>query len=146
MDRVPSETSNEIQLKPESLYKNGIEFREHENLFQEPAANIASLQAELLDFSNIVTVDDAEQISRHQETALKDAQIPDFSLVVAGSEKSRRRFDHASMISEEASDMRKGDEDLWVAFIKQKVFCGWGSSQKPKRPIDYFSLTGGVAM
>ena len=54
-----------MELKPETLYKNGIEFQEHEECSQ-PAANIASLQAELLDYRHIVTVNDAEQISRHQ--------------------------------------------------------------------------------
>ncbi|KAI4213115.1 MAG: hypothetical protein LQ351_004269 [Letrouitia transgressa] len=105
-----------------------------------------SFQAELLDIRNIITVNNAELISRHQETALKTAKIPDISILKAGSEKTRQRFKKARSISKKASNMRKGDEDLWVAFIKKKVFRGWGSSQKPKRPIDYFCLTGGVAM
>lgn len=64
----------------------------------------------------------------------------------ADNEKNRQQFDHACLISEEAKDTRKGDEDLWVDFVKKKIFRGWGSSKKPKRPIDYFCLTGGVAM
>ena len=69
MDRGSDQTSNELpdkELKPQSLHKNGIEFREDENRCQEAAANVASLQAELLDFRNIIAVNDAEQISRHQ--------------------------------------------------------------------------------
>ncbi|KAL9614707.1 MAG: hypothetical protein Q9167_000836 [Letrouitia subvulpina] len=140
MGREPIQTWNDLpnkELRPENLCKNGIEFGEHDNS-QEPAANIISLQMELLNFRNIVTVDDAEQISRYQ--------IPDISLSGAGNEKGRQRYNHACLISKEASNMRKGEEALWVEFIKQKFFHGWGSPQKPKRPINYFCLTGGVAI
>ena len=42
--------------------------------------------------------------------------------------------------------MQEGDEGVWVTFIKQKVCKGWDSSQKPKRPMDYFCLAGDVTM
>ncbi|KAL9640556.1 MAG: hypothetical protein Q9164_000222 [Protoblastenia rupestris] len=125
MDSISSQTLDELlrrelnpeplkkELNPEGLIKCGIEFREKEEPSREAIASIAPLQAELLDF-------------QHLEFALRDAQSSQSSPSDNSSEKYRRRLDNACLMSREAKDMRKGDEDLWVIFIKQRCMqCIW---------------------
>lgn len=104
MDREPNQISNDLpdkELTLESLSKNGIEvLLEHKNPSQRPA-NIISLQAELLNMRNIVTMDDAEH---HACSISKEASNMRKGTKIYGWLLSNKRFSVAGVVHKSPSD------------------------------------------